>query len=785
MKNILRVFAVMVTMLLSLVYITTQTIAPDYGFDLKSNALEADVEIVFDDMAVPHIYAESEHDALHALGYVHAMERLWQMDLLRRAGGGELSALLGPDMIDNDKYLRTLGMRKTADRTVEQLKGDSENAHIVDAMQAYLDGVNAYIASGELPFEYRLINAKPQPFDLHDVYCATGFMAYSFAIHLKTEPILDWMVNHLDSARIADVYWNDDGYQRIPTQASDISGLASKVHELDALRPVPQWLGSNAWVLSGDRTASGKVLFCNDAHMAYASPSVWYEAHVVTPELEYYGNHIGGLPFPVIGHTRDHAWGVTMFVNDEIDLFRETIEGDTYYHNGEWLPLEIRTETLEVAGKAPVTFEVRETHHGPLLEDDVAMWWTFNQYPENKIHQAFYGFSRESGVERFAEHASLIHAPGLNMMYGDAQGDIGWWACAKLPIYRPGIDTKVAIDGTDPANDPQGWHGFDANPRSVNPASGYVYSANNAPQTSDSVNIPGHYYAGNTRASAIMKALSAPKNDWDVAQAQALQLDHHSPVYEANAAMLVAYADEAGVEVEPFLREWEGSHLAKEVAPTLYYRWMYRTIQAAMYDEFLQAAGPEDAQDKFVSWHQTIVSENAFPKLLANPQSLWWDNVATSEVETASDIVAQALASAREDLKKALGENPETWKYGRLHTVVHPHAMTDAPLVGDLLNVGPFELPAAKDALCKYEFKLKEEVNYDVFSGPSMRIGLDFADVASSESILPTGQSGNVFSPFYDNQAELYHAGEFRKQRMDRTDIESVMTSRAFLRSER
>ena len=785
MKNILRVFAVMVTMLLSLVYITTQTIAPDYGFDLSSNALAADVEIVFDDMAVPHIYAESEHDALHALGYVHAMERLWQMDLLRRAGGGELSALLGPDMIDNDKYLRTLGMRKTADRTVEQLKGDRENAHIVDAMQAYLDGVNAYIASGELPFEYRLINAKPQPFDLHDVYCATGFMAYSFAIHLKTEPILDWMVNHLDSARIADVYWNEDGYQRIPTQARDISGLASKVHELDALRPVPQWLGSNAWVLSGDRTASGKVLFCNDAHMAYASPSVWYEAHVVTPELEYYGNHIGGLPFPVIGHTRDHAWGVTMFVNDEIDLFRETIEGDTYYHNGEWLPLDIRTETLEVAGKAPVTFEVRETHHGPLLEDDVAMWWTFNQYPENKIHQAFYGFSRESGVERFAEHAALIHAPGLNMMYGDAQGDIGWWACAKLPIYRPGIDTKVAIDGTDPANDPQGWHGFDANPRSVNPASGYVYSANNAPQTSDSVNIPGHYYAGNTRASAIMKALSAPKNDWDVAQAQALQLDHHSPVYEANAAMLVAYADEAGVEVEPFLREWEGSHLAEEVAPTLYYRWMYRTIQAAMYDEFLQAAGPEDAPDKFVSWHQTIVSENGFPKLLANPQSLWWDNVATSEVETASDIVAQALTSAREDLKKALGENPETWQYGRLHTVVHPHAMTDAPLVGDLLNVGPFELPAAKDALCKYEFKLKEEVNYDVFSGPSMRIGLDFADVASSESILPTGQSGNVFSPFYDNQAELYHAGEFRKQRMDRTDIESVMTSRAFLRSER
>ena len=489
-------------------------------------------------MAVPHIYADSETDAMHALGYVHAMERLWQMDLLRRAGGGELSALLGPDMVENDKYLRTLGMSQAAKRTVERIEADTTIAELKASMQAYLDGINAFIATKELPFEYRLINARPEPFDMHDVYCATGFMSYSFAIHLKTEPILDWMARNLDSALVADVYWNEDGFQHIPLgeSARDISGLANRVHNLDALRPVPQWLGSNAWVLSGDRTASGEVLFCNDAHIAYASPSVWYEAHVVTPELEYYGNHIGGLPFPVIGHTRDHAWGITMFVNDDIDLYRETLDGDRYLHGGEWLPLNVRTETIEVAGKAPVTFEVRETHHGPLIEEDVAMWWAFTQYPENRIHEAFYGFSREEGLDRFEANTALIHAPGLNMMYGDKEGNIAWWASAKLPVRPEGVDTKVALDGTNPDLDVTEWHGFDMNPKSVNPASGFVCTANNAPASNDSIAIPGHYYAGNTRAGAIMKAFSTPKNDWTLPEAQAIQLDHHSPVYEFQRA---------------------------------------------------------------------------------------------------------------------------------------------------------------------------------------------------------------------------------------------------------
>lgn len=283
-----------------------------------------------------------------------------------------------------------------------------------------------------------------------------------------------------------------------------------------------------------------------------------------------------------------------------------------------------------------------------------------------------------------------------------------------------------------------------------------------------------------------MEAIES-QNGWTLEEAQGLQLVGHSPVYEGNCAGMLNFlqvdtleGDLAGLAAQ--MSDWDGSHSGDQVEPTLYYRWMYRTIEAAMADEFKKAAGDSAAAEKFATWHRTIVSENSFPKLLANPNSPWWDNVSTSEKENAEDVVSEAFKLAWDDLRANLGPDPMTWRYDRLHTVTHKHAMGDVPFLGDWLSVGPFGLGAAKDALCKYEFKLKHAVDYSIFSGPSMRIGIDFADVDGGESILPTGQSGNVFSAFYDNQAPLYHAGEFRKMRMDRADIEAHSTAVASIR---
>ena len=466
-----------------------------------------------------------------------------------------------------------------------------------------------------------------------------------------------------------------------------------------------------------------------------------------------------------------------MFVNDEIDFYRETLEGDTYLHDGKWLPLDLRFETIEVAGEPDVVFEVRSTHHGPLLEDGLAMWWTFTQHPENRIHEAFYGFSRQPGLEAFKAHAELIHAPGLNMMYGDAEGDIAWIASAKLPIRAKHVNTKVAIDGSHAANDVQGWHSFEVNPKSINPEGGFVYSANNAPSPTTAWPTQGT----TTRATPAPRAswMRSPRKErLDVADAQALQLDHHSPVYRKNAAKMVALAKQGGADVPAFMDGWDGGHLASDIAPTLYYRWMYRTIQGAMYDEFEQAAEAATPRTSLKPGTRPLSRRTASPCCCKRKLGV----VGRRPHRRRGDRRRRGGGGpgGPGDLAKALGETRPV-EVRTLHTVVHRHAMTDAPLVGDFMNVG-LQLPAAKDALNKYEFKLKEEVNYDVFSGPSMRIGIDFADVGNAESILPTGQSGNVFSPHYDDQAAMYHAGQFRKQRMDRDDVEAHVSAKAVLR---
>ena len=778
-KIFLYVIAGIFLVLCVSLYLFMQTSATDYNFDISSSDISSDVRIVFDDMAVPHIYAQSEIDAMYALGYVHASERLWQMDLLRRAGGGELSELLGEDMIENDRYLRTLGMRKAAIKDAAEFEKTTSKKTKVAAL-AYLAGVNKFIDEEKYPVEYKILGATPKAFKIVDMYKTAGFMAYSFAIHIKTEPIVDWIKTNFDSTYLADVAVGVKGFTKIPTQNSsvDITAFSDLANRLDEHLPVTQFIGSNAWVISGSKTKSGEVVFSNDTHMKYASPSVWYEAHIITPDLEYYGNHIAGVPFPPLGHTRERAWGVTMFVNDDVDLYKETIQGDRYLYDGKMLDLEISKELILVAGGENVEFEVRSTLHGPLISDSVSMWWTYMQYPDNLIQEAFYGLSRAESMEEVQHAASLVHSPGLNIMHGDIDGNIAWWAAAKLPIRSATADSKSIQDGSLAENDILGWYDFSKNPQTINPDRGFIFSTNNSPEDVDGVHYPGYYYAGNTRAATIIKALSSDKDDWTVEDSQALQLTTHSIVYESNCRMMCEYALEnnfEGIYSEYFdkMKDWRGTHEKEEVEPTIYYRWMHAVIKNIFKDDL--------GEEKYLTFRGTIVCENTFPLILENSDSPWWDDQATDDVESASDIIKRAFLEAIDEISDQRGPDPSTWQYGKVHHLTHEHAMGEVEILGDFFNVGRYEVPSAKDALCKYEFKLTDSVDFEVFSGPAMRVSVDFEDVNSSESILPTGQSGNVFSPYYDNQADMYHSGEFRKQRMDKDEIEGVKIGESFI----
>ncbi|PCJ81240.1 MAG: penicillin acylase family protein [Bacteroidetes bacterium] len=782
MRKLLGIVLVVIVLVFIGGYLFVINSGTNYEFNITSSDVSSEVRVVFDDMAIPHIYADNETDAMFALGYVHASERLWQMDLIRRAGGGELSEIFGKDMIENDKYLRTLGMKESAEKSALEF-GKRGYGEVRDAAEAYLSGVNSFIEEGDFPIEYTLLGVSPQKFILEDLYKTAGFMGYSFAMAFKNEPIIDWMKNNFDSTYMADISVTLSNNTTIPVNggvglptSEDAVSISDMVMKLDARLPVPQFIGSNSWVISGEKTKSGRVVFANDAHMAFASPSVWYEAHIITPELEYYGNHLAGMPFPPIGHTLGHSWGITMFVNDDIDMYKEKIEGDKYFHDGKWLDLDISDQIIKVKDSDDLILTIKKTHHGPIIKDNISMWWAYTKYPDNLLNEAFYGFSRAHDIEGARRSASMIHAPGLNIMYGDSSGNIAWWASAKLPIRGDSVDSKIFIDGTKSSNDVQGWYDFSKNPQIVNPERGFVFSANNSPEEVDGVHYPGYYYSGNTRASSIKDALSKDKSDWTIQDVHKLQLRNYSPVYDKNSRMLVEYIlKNESEDLDPnnfedlykssfdLIKDWRGTHEIGEIAPTIYYRWMYATLKLALSDDM--------GEEKFKSFTPTFVCENTFPMLLENANSPWWDDINTEKSDDASEIVSRAFKAAIDELRDSLGDNQNLWIYSDLHRVTHKHAMGDVKIIGNFFNVGPFKVPSAKDALNKLEFRLNDEVNFEVFSGPSMRIAIDFSDVENSESVIPTGQSGNVFSEYYANQAEMYHGGSFRKQRMNESDI--------------
>lgn len=782
----LALLSLLLIILVSIYFYLGKT-ATNYNFTLNTNDISSEVKIIFDDNAVPHIYAENETDAMYALGYVQASERLWQMDLIRHVGAGKLSELFGEKMIENDKFLRNLGIDKTAKRSANEFEKYAPKK-VRLSVEAYLKGINTFIKEDNLPLEYKILQTKPDDFQIRDIYQTTGYMAYSFALGLKTDPLVSWMKQNLDKDYLDDLSIHMlKNHTTIPVTNSDFTSVSKMVASLDKNLPVPQFIGSNAWVISGKKTKSGKVIFANDAHIAFASPSTWYEAHIITPNLEYYGNHLPIFPFPLIGHTKSHSWGITMFENDDIDLYQEKIKDDKYLYNNTWHKLESRIEKINIKGAETVDFVISETNHGPIINsilkpvknhEPIAMWWTYNQYKDNKLLEGAYKFSRGNGIDDMQIGVSMIHAPGLNMMYGDSLGNIAWWASAKIPIRPKHIDSKEIIDGTNPENDIIGWYDFSKNPQAINPESGYVYSANNTPDMVDSINYPGYYYSGNTRAKSIIQAIEKPNKTWTVNDVKNLQMNDSSLVYSANTKQMLSLLDVESLNSEQTkmlkaIENWDGTHSIDNTAPTIYYKWMYNTLNMIYLDEL--------GKDRFDVFLETMIYERSFSLVLNNQNSPWWDNINTDKIESAGSVVTASFIKSSNDLTKQLSSNISDWEWGNVHTVTFQHAMGKVSPLDKIFNVGPFKVPSGKDALNKLSFHWDSTGIYNVKSGPSMRIAIDFADVENSESIIPTGQSGNVMSPFYANQAKKYVTGKYRKQRMDKKDIEANKTGEAFI----
>jgi len=715
------------------------------------------------------------------LGYVHAQDRLFQMEMMRRVGSGTLAELLGTDLVDVDKFFRTVGIPKHAAWSTEEWN-KSGSSEWKSATEAYIEGVNQFIQNGKLPIEYSLLGSEPREFTINDIHAITGYMSFTFAMAMKTDPLVTKMARTLgpEYMKMVSVHTLPEHHvipNNYPKRDSITTDLVIE-NSLSALLeklPVPLLEGSNSWVISGSRTASGEVLFCNDTHIGFAQPSVWYEAHLEYPGFSYYGNHLAGMPFGLVGHTRHHSIGLTMFENDDQDFFEEKLNpsnpNETIYGE-EFRPLTTRKETIQVKDSEAVTFEIKESIHGPIMnevlpeigkltQNPVASWWVYVLEPTVAL-EATWKMARAKDIQETEAAVRLIHAPGLNVMYGDKAGNIAWWATAKLPI-RPGhVNSKIFLDGSNPADEPTGWMPFEENPMSINPESGFVASANNQPDTlSNGTFFPGYYYPGD-RWDRISKTVTS-RTDWTQESIKALQLEAINENHPINAKSMLAVVDLAAFKgfepAQQAIENWNGNHDLESIAPTFYYKWLYHTLHGMMADEL--------GEDDFQNFIKTFMYIRSVPTLIRTDDSPWWDNTKTEAKESKAEIVKIALGKTISELSEQLGTDSEKWLWEKVVVLEHPHPLGAKKPLDKIFNVKAPAVTANEESVNKLPFTLNPDGIYKVNSGPSMRIILDFADVEASESILPTGQSGNLFSPHYSDQAILYATGKYRPMLMN------------------
>ncbi|KAB0547071.1 penicillin acylase family protein [Pseudomonas argentinensis] len=751
---------------------------PTRDGELALQHLGAPVQVRYDERGVPHIEAQNEADLYRALGFVQAQDRLFQMEMLRRLARGELAEVLGAKLLPTDRLFRTLGIRERADQQARELDPDSPHGK---ALAAYLDGINQYQDSRPAPLEFDLLGIEKRPFSAADTLSIAGYLAYSFAAALRSEPLLTRIRDELgnDYLQIFDTEWHPEGVLESPLGNNDLQLLdriAALSDQALADSGLPQFEGSNAWAVSGARTASGKPLLAGDPHIRFSAPSVWYEAHLKYPGFELYGHHQPATPVAFLGHNRDFAWSLTMFQNDDMDLIAERSNPENpgqVWYQGSWVDLQQRQEVIQVKDGDPVTLRLRRSPHGPIINDalgdsagttPIAMWWTFLE-TDNPLLDAFYRLNRADTLAKGRAAAERIHAPGLNLVWANAGGDIAWWAAAKLPIRPAGVNPAFILDGSSGAADKRGFYPFSANPQEENPTRGYIVSANFQPLTASGIQIPG-YYNPPERGQRLNQRLADQAVRWDLNNSQALQLETATAYGPRLLAPILddlraAATDEQQRALVEALAAWRGDHPLDSVQATLFNQLTYELSRVVM--------APRLGAPAFEQLLATRMIDSALPRLTANAQSPWW-TPADGQPRSRAEAVAEAWQASLQHLRATLGEDPGQWQWGRAHTLTHPHPLGVQWPLDALLNVGPLPAPGGHEMPNNLSHRIGA-APWPVGYGPSTRRLVDLADAGTSLGINPLGQSGVPFDRHYRDQAEPFIQGEYLPQHLSPEDV--------------
>ncbi len=779
---------------------------------MRLDGLRSAVEVCRDEWGVPHIYASSALDALYAQGFVHAQDRLWQMELSRRIGYGRLSEVVGRMGLEADRLLRTLRLAESARRDLDAVD-DGTRAEL----EAYSAGVNACMRRqrGRLPLEFRLTLHRPEPWQPLDTMVWAKVMAWGLSFNWAAEVLNAALLARLGpdaAARLLGDYPASNP-SVIPGEA--FTSLLPQLHR--SLQDAASWLPlntagmSNNWVVDGSRTATGRPLLENDPHLQTQMPSYWYEIHLVAPDLEVAGVSLPGAPGVVLGHNARIAWGMTAALADVQDLYVERLhpdDPDLYEYEGRWERVQVVHEEIHVRGERRVQrLDVRSTRHGPLVNDlsSLSQGWTgaplalrWTSHDLSYAAQAALCLNRASDWDEFVAALEKWTDPPVSVVYADVDGNIGFHMAGRVPVRAAG-DGRVPAPGWTGTHEWTGWVPHRELPHAYNPACGYLASANNAQAGAD---YPYHLASDTCngyRASRIVQLLGE-RPRLTVEQCAAMQIDQFCAPGSDFAGIVKARAGE--ILASPALESmeaaaddavrrvagWDGMLLVDSVAGSLYEAWLHFAQKVA----FEPALGPL-AQHFMGKGLHPLMNSLVLPfadrtplvliDLLRDDDASSWQS-ATGHPLTSAGLLGESLAPALRFLQARLGSDPERWRWGRLHRVLFPHMLGRVPPIGRIFNRGPYPYGGDMNTVWQAAFAPEMPPPPSPAVSASWRMVLDVGDWDAGRGVLPGGQSGHPASPHYNDQMPLWLRGELRPLLWSRPAVDANTVATLWLEPE-
>ena len=753
---------------------------PQLDGQLKLPGLSGPVKVTRDGHGVPTIEAVTFEDLFFAQGFVTAQDRLWQMDMMRRYASGELSEILGEDLVRGDREQRVLGLLATAKKSLNMA-----NARDRSIFDAYARGVNAYIAAQgkHLPIEFGILGYAPKPWLAEDSLVILTQMVKDLNYTLTFYHALDRekILAKLGPELTADLYVNRSRHDRPPTvmredvhepeQAPKVPYKDDDSHDNPVIKRNALELmdshavnGSNNWVVSGVHTVTGKPLLSNDMHLGHQMPNLWYEAHLHSGSLDVAGVTLPGIPCVIVGHNQRIAWGFSNVGPTVTDLYIENFNAEGSYQTPKgWVRPEHRTETIHVKGKPDVTVDVKVTRHGPIITElvpgesrQLALSWTLYEglrFPFNDVNEA-------QNWEEFTMAFSTIGAPGQNVVYADVDGNIGYHATGRVPIRAAG-DGSLPVSGADDGHEWTSYIPFDKLPSTYNPPSGIIATANGRITPDGYPSSVSMEWEAPWRTARIYQVLASGRK-FSRADMLALQMDIHAePDLFAAKSFLYAldHASNPSArarQAADLMRGWDGRMLADSAAPTITEASL-RELRRLLLEPKLGIAPPEPSlktdSEEFTDTESSIVSWRTYSWLL---RSVWIENILLNrpkqwlpekypnydELLTAAVDAAVSESQAPKDLT--------SWKWGVANAVEIQH-----PILGRLPIIANWSGPGVKAQSGNgYTVKAVTRVH-----GPSERFTADLADLDQSTLNIVTGQGGNFLSPYYMDQWKAWYEG--------------------------